>query len=236
MFLNNIFKSIFSKSLENVNILFHDIIVKNIVINTSDGKKQYHYNIAKMDGNNDILIIIVGYKGSVNGYENKYFRITEKVNKIHGTKVYIFANNEHTWNDPRNCFNAIIKYVKDDNQNNKEINIKLFGVSAGATLAMYYAWEYSEIKNILLVNPPIIKENFETTINSIKMFRGNSTLIIGNKDPSYEYGKLFKQENYSNIFTNVILFDNADHNFNGLINEFINLPLQYLYNRISINI
>ena len=203
-------------------------------IATQNGLEHYQFNSVKIDGNNDVLVIIVGYNGSVNGYENKYFKIAKRANEIYGSTVFIVDNNERNWYSPKNYFKAIMHYVKE-NTINSNIKIKLFGISAGATLALYYAWEYTEINNLLLVNPPLIKENIELTINGMKLFTGNSTLVIGQNDPSYEFGKLFYDDRSLNIFNNVILFDNADHNFKGLLNEFINLPFLYLF-RISLSI
>ena len=87
-----------------------------------------------------------------------------------------------------------------------------------------------EITNMLFVNPPIFDENLELTINGMKLYFANSTLVIGKKDPSYSTGKLFLLDNYSTIFNIVVLFDKADHQFKGLLKEFIELPFQYLYN------
>ena len=87
---------------------------------------------------------------------------------------------------------------------------------------------------MLLINPPLFKENIELIINNMKLFTGNATLVMGKNDPSYELGKLFKQEIYKNTFTETVFIDNADHNFKGLINEFVNLPFQYLYGKISL--
>jgi len=63
-------------------------------ISTKNGFKHCQSDVAKLDGNNEVLLIIVGYKGSVNGYQNKYFRIAQKVNETYGNTVFIFANNE----------------------------------------------------------------------------------------------------------------------------------------------
>jgi pimeloyl-ACP methyl ester carboxylesterase len=206
----------------------------DINISTKKGYENFKFVVAKIDGKNDILLIIVGSNGSVNGYENKYFKIAKRANEIYGNTVFIVSNNERNWHSAKNCFNAIMTYLREHMSNSKGTKIKLFGVSAGATLASFYAWEYPEITDMLLVNPPLFRENMELTIKAIKLFTGNSTLIIGKKDPSYEFGELFTFDNYANIFNNVILFDNADHNFKGMINEFIDLPFRYLYNGISL--
>jgi pimeloyl-ACP methyl ester carboxylesterase len=203
-------------------------------VSTPNGLEHYQSDVAKLDGNNNILVIIVGMNGSVYGYENKYFRIAKRANAIYGSTVFIFANDERNWYAPKNYIDAVMRYVRENMLNKTEIKIKLFGYSAGASFASYYAWEYPEISNLLLVNPPLMN-SLELTINSVRAFSGNATLVVGKNDPYYKLGELFTLDKYSDIFNNVIIFDGADHFFKGLLNEFINLPFQYLYDRISID-
>jgi pimeloyl-ACP methyl ester carboxylesterase len=202
-------------------------------IETKNGLEHYQSDVAKIDGGNDVLVIIVGMNGSVYGYENKYFQIAKRANAIYGSTVFIFANDERNWHNPKIYFNVIMNYVKENMLNKTEIKIKLFGYSAGAAFASYYAWEYPEITNLLLVNPPLM-DHLELTISRMRSFSGNATLVVGKNDPSYKLGELFTLDKYADIFNNVIIFDGADHFFKGLLNEFIDLPFQYLYNRISI--
>jgi pimeloyl-ACP methyl ester carboxylesterase len=202
-------------------------------LSTQNGLESYQSEVAKIDGGDNILIIIVGTNGSVCGYKNKYYRIAKRANAIYGSTVFIFANDGRNWYSPKDYFDVIIKYVKENILNKTEIRIKLFGYSAGAAFASYYAWKYPEITNLLLVNPPLI-DYLELTIKGMKAFSGNSTLVVGENDPSYKLGELFTLDKYSDIFNNVKLYESADHHFKGLLNEFINLPFEYLYDRISI--
>ena len=204
-------------------------------ISTQNGVRHYEFDALKINGNNDILLIIVGYNGSISGSENKYFRIAKRANEVYGNTVFIVDNNERNWDSPENYFNVIINYVKE-NTLSDEIKIKLFGNSAGATLAISYAWKCPEITKMLLVNPPLFEENLELIADGIKLFGGSATLVMGKNDPSYELAKLFVQEKYTNIFKEIVFYDNADHKFKGLISEFVNLPFQYLYDRISLSV
>jgi pimeloyl-ACP methyl ester carboxylesterase len=204
-----------------------------ISISSKNGIEQYKSDVAKIDGGNDVLVIIVGINGSVYGYENKYYRIAKRANAIYDSTVFIFANDERNWCEPKVYFNEIIKHVKKNTVDLNNIKIKLFGYSAGALYASFFAWEYPEITNLLLVNPPLM-DYLELTIDRMKAFSGNSTLVVGKYDPYYKLGELFTIEEYKDIFNNVVLFDGADHFFKGLLNEFINLPFQYLYERVSI--
>jgi pimeloyl-ACP methyl ester carboxylesterase len=234
---------LFSKKKNNVenipktteDVFLQEPVIQKIEINmdTKNGVEQYQSDVAKIDGKNDVLMIIVGMNGSIYGYENKYFRIAKRANTIYGSTVFIFANDERNWYNPKIFFNSIINYVKENMLNKSDIKIKLFGYSAGAAFASFCAYEYPEITNILLVNPPLL-DYLELTINRMRLFSGKSTLVVGKNDPNYKLGELFTLDKYADIFNNVIMIDGADHYFKGLVNEFINLPFQYLYNRISI--
>jgi pimeloyl-ACP methyl ester carboxylesterase len=218
---------------EEINSKEPDIDKIEISVSTKNGLGHYQSDVAKWDGDNNVLVIIVGMNGSIKGYENKYFKIAKRANKIYGSTVFIFANDERNWYDPKIFFNAVMQYVRENTLAKNDLKIKLFCFSAGAAFASYYAWKYPEITNLLLVNPPLI-DYLELTINGVRSFSGNSTLVVGKNDPSYKLGELFTLDQYSDIFNNVILFDGADHYFTGLLDEFINLPFQYLYDRISL--
>lgn len=242
MFIFDLFRKR-KNNVENIQIISHtteedflqEPVIQKIEINmdTKNGIEQYQSDVAKIDGGDDALVIIVGMNGSIYGYENKYFRIAKRANSIYGSTVFIFANDERNWYNPKIFFNVIMNYVKENMLNKSDIKIKLFGYSAGAAFASYCVYEYPEITNVLLVNPPLL-DYLELTINHMRLFSGESTLVVGKYDPNYKLGELFTLDKYADIFNNVILFDGADHFFKGLLNEFINLPFEYLYDRISI--
>ena len=83
-------------------------------IYTQNGIKYYQFDAVKLNGNDDILIIIIGYNGSINGYGNKYFRIAAKANELYGNTVFIIDNNERNWHTPESYFDVIISYVKEN--------------------------------------------------------------------------------------------------------------------------
>jgi pimeloyl-ACP methyl ester carboxylesterase len=202
-------------------------------VTTKNGVEYYQSNIAKLDGGKEVLLIIVGMNGSVYGYENKYFRIAKRANAIYGSTVFIFSNNERNWYNSEYFFDAVMNYARQNTANQTDSKIKLFGVSAGAAFASFYAWKYPEITTLLLVNPPLVN-CLELTMSGIRSFSGDATLVVGKNDTNYKLGELFTLDKYNDIFKNVVLYDGADHSFTGLLKEFIDLPFQYLYDRMSI--
>ena len=84
---------------------------------------------------------------------------------------------------------------------------------------------------MLLVNPPL-NDMWELSINGLRSFSGYAALVFGQYDPNCELAELFKQNEYLDIFNDVIIIKNANHEFKGMLEEFINLPFQYLYNKV----
>ena len=210
-------------------------IISKIDLNLSskNGLIKYSSDVVKFNGNNNVLMIIVGINGSINGYMNKYFWIAKKANEIYGYTVFIFANDLMSWTNPKEFFNAIMNYIRENMVNKAEIKINIFGNSAGGSLAAFYSWEYPEIKNILLVNPPL-NDMWELSINGLRAFTGYATLVFGQYDPNCKVAELFTQNEYSDIFKNIILVKGANHEFRGMIKEFIDLPFFYLYNKVLV--
>jgi hypothetical protein len=92
-------------------IFSQDYFINKINMPALDGSENYQFNSIIVNGEKDVLLIIVGINGSVKGYDNKYIKIAEKANKDHNNTVFIISNDLCNWNIPKNYFNAIMNYV-----------------------------------------------------------------------------------------------------------------------------
>jgi hypothetical protein len=193
-----------------------------------NGLEDYESEVARVEGGNNILVIITGMNGSVHGYEDKYFKIAEKVNTEFNSTVFIFANDEKNWSAPKNSFGKMMTYVKNHVDNEPETDISVFGFSAGASFTSYYAYQYPEIRQILLVNPPL-QVNMARTINGVQQFKGNSTLVVGENDINCKRAHIFTTNKYKSVFTKVEYIKGANHYFSRMLDVFISLPFKYLY-------
>ena len=151
------------------------------------GKNNHTYGIIR--GNETIVFIKPGLGGSIYGYENKYFRISEKLNDTFNCTVIVSPNEKKV------DFDTEMEFIKEyvTHNNLADYQIYYFGHSNGALIGMCNAYKYSQIKRLLLINAPLCI-NPQKTIDGIKMFAGEKmVLVFGDKDPSFHFVKLFSE-------------------------------------------
>lgn len=185
------------------------------------GKNNHTYGIIR--GNETIVFIKPGLGGSIYGYENKYFRISEKLNDTFNCTVIVSPNEKKV------DFDTEMEFIKEYviHNNLADYQIYYFGHSNGALIGMCNAYKYSQIKRLLLINAPLCI-NPQKTIDGIKMFAGEKmVLVFGDKDPSFHFVKLFSE--LSNEKVRFEIIPEADHNFKNKLELFMSLPEKYLF-------
>lgn len=185
------------------------------------GKNNHTYGIIR--GNETIVFIKPGLGGSIYGYENKYFRISEKLNDTFNCTVIVSPNDKEV------DFDTEMEFIKEyvTHNNLADYQIYYFGHSNGALIGMCNAYKYSQIKRLLLINAPLCI-NPQKTIDGIKMFTGEKmVLVIGDKDQSFHFVKLFSE--LSNEKVRFEIIPEADHNFKNKLELFMSLPEKYLF-------
>jgi pimeloyl-ACP methyl ester carboxylesterase len=180
-------------------------------------------------GNSEVILILPGRGGSVDGYDGKYRKIAENAALVHGNTVIIAANPEATLIKGDGGFSEIMAYVSRtmSKQFGEDYTISIFAHSIGATLSMVHAWRFPKIRHLLLVNPPLMI-NFHKIKRGLAQFMGESvTAIFGEFDPSRRYSGLL-MTTHPDI--EVITIPGADHNFSDeSYNDFIKLPERFKY-------
>lgn len=185
------------------------------------GKNNHTYGIIR--GNETIVFIKPGLGGSIYGYENKYFRISEKLNDTFNCTVIVSPNEKKV------DFDTEMEFIKEyvTHNNLADYQIYYFGHSNGALIGMSNAYKYSQIKRLLLINAPLCI-NPQKIIDGIKMFAGEKmVLVFGDKDPSFHFVKLFSE--LSNEKVRFEIIPEADHNFKNKLELFMSLPEKYLF-------
>lgn len=185
------------------------------------GKNNHTYGIIR--GNETIVFIKPGLGGSIYGYENKYFRISEKLNDTFNCTVIVSPNEKKV------NFDTEMEFIKEyvTHNNLADYQIYYFGHSNGALIGMCNAYKYSQIKRLLLINAPLCI-NPQKTIDGIKMFAGEKmVLVFGDKDQSFHFVKLFSE--LSNEKVRFEIISEADHNFKNKLELFMSLPEKYLF-------
>ena len=106
----------------------------------------------------NLLLILTGRGGSADGFGNKYGKIRDRVREKYGFSVYIVRTPQDVW-ERKNAFfeeavSAVIQYQQ----------IYMMGVSAGASIALWYAAGYPQIVRVLAVNP-VLQINFDMALS-----------------------------------------------------------------------
>ena len=100
------------------------------------GKNNHTYGIIR--GNETIVFIKPGLGGSIYGYENKYFRISEKLNDTFNCTVIVSPNEKKV------DFDTEMEFIKEyvTHNNLADYQIYYFGHSNGALIGMCNASKY----------------------------------------------------------------------------------------------
>jgi hypothetical protein len=174
-----------------------------------------------VNGSNKVLLIVGGQDCSIYGYENKYLKMAYKYNEEYGVTVVVASN-------PYNGENFLTSHMYVIHQLlDGDITVVCMGVSNGARLLAQYSFLYGEIERLLLVNGPL-NINWHKTKKGLDQYKGKRIdFVYGEKDPSIPYLELINTI-VSETDINVKTVMGADHNFAGLLEEFLNLPMELM--------
>lgn len=168
----------------------------------------------------NVLLVLTGRGGSLSGYGEKYIKIAQRAGREYDFTTCIAAVTEDVWADKEKSFDEIFSRTC------KAVSkVYIMGVSAGASLALWYAYKYKNVAKVLCVNP-VLNVNLPLTVKGMKEFEGEKLYIVsGDCDPSFVWAKMIKSAQK----TEVRILENVDHFFTGKLNEFINLPFELLF-------
>ena len=105
-----------------------------------------------VEGNNTIVFIKAGQNGSLYGYQNKYIRMANNLNKKYGCSVICSSNPFDGENPLDNAMEIIEEYAKKFD----DYKIYYLGYSNGALIGAWYGINYPKIKRMALVNGPLM--------------------------------------------------------------------------------
>ena len=182
-----------------------------------------------------ILLLVPGVDGTVDGYENKYARIAEKIQKQHGVAVVRIENpfiSSFHWESNVRHILDYIEANKVDICGNKSYELLIQAHSAGASVVASIAHEYAAISSLLLINLAM-SLNTKGIIEGIKQFHGNVTILMGDKDPSIEtVNQISFSDNSSHA--QILVVPNTDHNFSAeSFQIFLNAADNYLFKGLA---
>lgn len=176
------------------------------------------YGIIK--GNNTIFFTKAGANGSMCGYEDKYLVMGCQLHNKYGYTIVCSSNPFALDETIGQGMDVIEQFVKEPYQ------VYYFGHSNGAVMGARNAWKYPQIKRLLLVNGPLIL-NWHHTKAGAQKFQGERMVFVyGENDISCKYVPMLSL--IKNPAVSFHTIPGAEHNFVGMLEEFENLPEQYL--------
>jgi len=166
----------------------------------------YKVNIGVMDGSNVIVLVIPGQNSGIYGYENRYLKLSKKLNKEYGATV-IITSNPFQMDDPISDLMYVInKYAERFN----EYQLFYFGFSKGANIGAQFATLVNKFSRLVLINGPLMI-NYHKTKNGLQQFKGEKiSFVYGCLDPSYKYVELIAYEPKEN--KELVILENMNHN------------------------
>ena len=193
---------------------------------TQDGacfNEKIDIDLSIMRGNNDeIVLIIPGVDGSLDGYLNKYRTIAEQLNSKYDAIVIRMSNPHnpmHEYN--RNIF-EVLKYIEEQ-FDMKNMKLRIVGHSLGAYMAGSVAYMFDYIDKVLMINP-VTRIDWDDMRSLIERPKSSNIFLIGDKDASYDLLKNYKQ------LGTVHVVRGADHHFSDKsLDSFIDAPARYLF-------
>ena len=184
-----------------------------------------NFKFYQTENSKSTLVILTGVGGSVDGYNDKYVKIANNIIKKYNANVFIISI--ESWN----VFDSILneaKYYIDmyyKQLNIKDYSIYLMGTSAGATIILSQNYNWLNVKKVLAINP-VIQFNYNKLINGIEKSTAITTVIMGEKDPSFMYLPLIDNKNK---LLSCVTYENVDHQFTEHFDLFLELPEKYLF-------
>lgn len=176
-------------------------------------------------GNKTVVLIVPGIDGTIDGYDDKYLKMAQLINDVHGYNVVRISNpfiSSFHWEDN---IRKALEFIRSDKEKlfvEKPDRIYIVAHSAGASVAAWIAFEKPDVKGLVLINMAyeLKPEKIEYGLNN---FNGKVDLVYGSKDPSLGFGVANKSRFH------LSLVEGADHYFsNEHISSFINIPASLL--------
>lgn len=172
-------------------------------------------------GDSKLFFIKVGQDGSIYGYNDKYVKMAERINKKYGCTVVVSSNPYSVGNPLENAMEVINELGFEDYE------IYYFGHSKGALFGAWFGYMYSRIKRRVLVNGPLMY-NFHKTKEDALDFGGDRlTFVYGDNDQSFKYTELLTA--ILNDKIKLEIMENNDHHFSNSFDDFQMIPDKFLF-------
>lgn len=172
--------------------------------------------------NGKIIVNYPGSEGSLDGYNSKYKTLADYLVQKQLASVVRLAN-PHTFGFGWDMnLRRALEYTLKNSQDicgSKNPEIYLMGFSAGAGIIASLAWEYPEVKKILLLEPSIAF-NQPAISHGLSQFKGELIVITGQGENALgeDVGKELIQLATQASKKEIVVIPNCNHQFMGEAN------------------
>lgn len=170
---------------------------------------------------NKIILICPGFNETIDGYNNKYGKLSDFIQRKNLANVVRTYNINKEEKDYKNWIDNLqytIDYVLNYfsfYKSSKDLELNLVGISSGSEPVSIISNKYSEIKKLLLISPRLDLEIKEIEKNLTK-FQNDISIMVGANDKTdisnslkYYYSAINSKKRQLKIIPN------CDHWFTG---------------------
>jgi hypothetical protein len=184
----------------------------NIIHKTFDGES---IDYGFIFGNNKMVFIKAGAGGSVEGFDNKRLKMAHRIHERLGATVICSSNYVKCLNMDRRAMEWCAKHL-----NLKDVELYFVGTSDGADQCISLS-RNAPTKKLLCINPSFVPGQ-DPSNRLILLSKVEKIFVYGTED---EEGRdmipKLKERDIPNF--EIKLVDGADHEFTGMIDEYIAL-------------
>ena len=179
-----------------------------------------------MDGNSTILLVKAGNGGSHRGYEDKYLRLADHINRAHGWSVLCASNPQNGDKTLEGAMQIVREYAAG--RGFEKFQVYYMGFSDGALIGARCGADHPEIRRMVLVNGPLMMNWHRTKAGILRFFGESATFVYGSLDPSYRYAELIRVLEKKNPRIHLEIADGQDHYFSKNGFDLAELAERYL--------
>jgi alpha/beta superfamily hydrolase len=183
---------------------------------TVDGEK-ISYGI--VHGNEKIVFIKTGFEGGIEGYENKYLQMAHRAHERLGATVICASNPDVDYDAQMVADKAMISKVAAE-RGFAEYEVYFVGTSDGGYQNLLLAQQVPQARKLLGINASLIDAD-DLVAQLQKLPHVKKSLLYGTEDDDFACVPMLQALTCENL--EIITVEGADHEFKGMVNEFIAL-------------
>jgi len=179
-------------------------------------------------GSGRIIINYPGFAGDIDGYNNKYRTLAEFMAQKIGSVVRM-SNQYRVGLDyhatVQEDLRAVILYALENSMSicgTEDPDIYLMGFSAGASAVSAVAYEFKQVKKILLVSPSLdageisMRKGLAEFTGEVYIVAGENDNFVGSQVAEWVFSKIKKAS-----IRKLVMIPDCDHQFRGAKNGII---------------